>query len=109
MDFPKWAPKELCNLYNNWGNLELPENFKKALSSTRETSKRSKQRLELLERLLTRDEMRSVWNAFDQLPIVCSDTNVPLPPEGVMFSPIFRLYYPPEWVHTQFVERSNQP
>jgi hypothetical protein len=96
MDFPKWAPKELCDLYNNWGKLELPENFKKALSSTMETSKCSEQRLELLKRLLTRDEMRSVWNAFAQMPIVCSDTNVPLPPEGVMFSPTFRLYYPPE-------------
>lgn len=88
MKFEKWVPKELCDLYNNWGKFdELPEDLDKALSSEAMKTglgvpdyERDKQHLELLERLLTRSEMRSVWNAFAQIPIVYSDTNIPLPP-----------------------------
>jgi hypothetical protein len=90
MDFPKWAPKELCDLYNNWAKieLELPEAFQKAPLP----AEHSNQRLELLERLLTREEMIPVWNAFAQRPIVYSETNIPLPPVDVLFTPTYRLY-----------------
>jgi hypothetical protein len=47
MDFPKWAPKELCEYYNQFNDQE-PD---------------GKRKKELLERLLTDETMISVWEA----------------------------------------------
>lgn len=64
MNFPKWAPEDLCDLYRK--HEAAPEDH--PLTSSMSAWLDKKMTKALLERLLTKPEMEAVWDAWREAP-----------------------------------------